>query len=131
MESRYHRVGKFALVGMMNTVVDFTVFVLLYYGGDWDVLAANTSAYMIAVANSFLLNKYWTFAETRRSRAALPQFGLFLGFNLGGLGLSNLTIWLLTPAIPALLAKGLATAVTFVWNYQTSRAFVYRRQAGT
>jgi putative flippase GtrA len=81
------------------------------------------------VVNSFVWNKYWTFAEQKQSSRTLHQFPLFFGLYLVGLGLSNLTVWALALSMPALLAKGFAIGVSFLWNFWSTRRFVYTASA--
>ncbi|MCG8691788.1 MAG: GtrA family protein [Minwuiales bacterium] len=122
------RMAKFAIVGAINTGIDVGVFSLLYFWAELPVLVANTLGYSVAVANSFLMNKYWTFSESRNHGQLHHQFAKFLVLNLVGLGISNAVVWLLEGVIHVLAAKGMAVVATFVWNYWTSRRFVYTSQ---
>ena len=65
--------GKFAAVGVINTAVDFIVLNILIYFGftlafvvlGQEFLVANVISVAVAMVNSFILNKQWTFkAET-------------------------------------------------------------------
>lgn len=120
------RIGKFGVVGIVNTGIDFVLFTLLFYQGGWPLLAANTTSYLVALTNSYLLNKCWTFGDSSRGREALARGGLFIGLNLVGLGLGNLTIWSLSYVLPVLAAKAISVAIYFCWNYFSSSRFVYR-----
>lgn len=122
------RLTKFAIVGALNTAVDFAVFSFLLFQMHMPALLANTAAYGVAVTNSFLLNKLWTFQDRTKGRANIRQAALFLGFNLIGLGLANCTILLLIDHMPALLAKAASVCITFGWNYWSNQKFVYRPQ---
>lgn len=57
--------SKFLVVGFMNTAIDFGILNLLMwltgvYKGQWIILL-NATAFAVAVINSYLWNKYWTF----------------------------------------------------------------------
>lgn len=117
----------FGLVGVLNTGIDIAVFTFLYYELSLSLIEANTIAYFLAVTNSFLLNKNWTFAETRKEGKTHRQFILFLILGLCGLVLSNLVVYILANWIPAIVAKLFAVLVSFVWNYLTSRKLVFRK----
>lgn len=120
--------GRFAIVGVLNTALDLALFNGLHYGLGLALVLANTLSYAAGIAQSFVLNRHWTFADRRDSgRRVGPQLALFVALNLVALGLSNLTIWLLVRrlAIPAYAAKLVAVGVTFVWGYATSRRFVF------
>jgi putative flippase GtrA len=123
------QLSKFAAVGVLNTAIDFALFTLLYFLFGIPIVIANTVAYCTGVVNSFVWNKYWTFAEQKQSSRTLHQFPLFFGLYLVGLGLSNLTVWALALSMPALLAKGFAIGVSFLWNFWSTRRFVYTASA--
>lgn len=119
------RISRFATVGALNTVVDFTVFNALYYILGMPVLIANTIAYSFGILNSFVFNKYWTFSDRNSSSRPLRQLTLFVLLNLVGLMLSNIVVASLTLWIPAVLAKLIAISVTLVWNFWTSHRLVF------
>lgn len=117
---------RFALVGGFNTLVDLIVFALLFYSLHTPVLSANAIAYCCGTLSGFFMNRYWTFAA---QGSVVRQLPLYLLVYLFGLGLSTLTIWLLTPTLPVIAAKGVAIVVGAVWNFWSSRRFVYRHGA--
>lgn len=120
--------AKFAAVGILNTGVDVALFCLLHYNWAVPALAANTVSYCTGVANSYFLNRSWTFAEYRDDNCVLCGLFLFFALYSAGLGLSNLVMWLMADGFPVLVAKFCATGVTFVWNFFSTRRFVYRRK---
>ncbi|MEM5948122.1 GtrA family protein [Spirochaetia bacterium 38H-sp] len=80
---------KYNAVGILNTTIDITTFAILTAMG----LAAEISqiiSYTLGMANSYLLNRYWTFAkkETPTHKEALR----FIIVNLTGLAISIATI---------------------------------------
>ena len=122
---RFRQQGKFAVVGVFNTLVHIAVFLLLFHGLDTAWVIANSAAYCIGVTNSFVLNKYWTFSESRTYGRVSQQLPLFVALNLVGLGMSNLIIWSLEPVMPVEAGLLAAILVTFAWNFWSSRRFVY------
>ena len=122
---RFRQQGKFAVVGVLNTLVHIAVFLLLLHGLGTAWVVANSAAYCVGVTNSFVLNKYWTFSESRTHGRISQQLPLFVALNLVGLGMSNLTIWALQPVMPVEAGLLVAILVTFAWNFWSSRRFVY------
>lgn len=125
LRRRFARPARFALVGVLNTGIDIGVFAALHFGAGIDLLVANSLGFAAGLTNSFFCNKYWTFRETRNQGRISRQIPIFLALNLIALGLSNATVWFLALALPVMAAKLAAVGVTFVWNYWTSRRFVY------
>ncbi len=126
LRKNVRHLNKFAIVGVLNTAIDFALFTVFYFLLGFPIVVANTVAYCTGVVNSFVWNKYWTFAEQRHNGRAMQQFPLFFALYLVGLGLSNLTIWALAFSMPVLLAKGFAVGMSFLWNFWSTRRFVYK-----
>ncbi len=66
-----HSIGefiKFALVGLLNTAVDVAIFFLLTWVNT-PYVAAQVVSYSCGAANSYLLNKFWTFRSSGLSYA--------------------------------------------------------------
>ena len=120
------RPAKFAAVGVANTVLDFAVFSALVYAAGMQPTMANLISYSCGIANSFIFNKHWTFAETRKQGLVQRQFALFAASNLVGLGIASAIVWALADPIGPIGAKVAAIGATFVWNYLTSRHLVFR-----
>lgn len=114
------------MVGLINLGIDLVVFSLALYGLGMHLVVANTIAYSVATINSYLMNKYWTFAGKSSPNISSSEFFRFLIFNLAGLLLSNVTIFILANHMHPIIAKLGAVGATFVWNYLTIRRFVFR-----
>lgn len=126
---------RYGAVGVVNTLSDFIIFSLLYYIFDVNVLIANTLAWLFAVSQGFLLNKYWTFHEYRdgslTSGQAGKQYLLFVLINLGCLFISNGTVYLLIEYYPALVAKLVAAVFVLIWGFAFSKKLIFRAQRVT
>jgi len=136
---------KFAIVGVLNTLVDFAVFQSLNLTLGW-VYAAQVAGYTFGVINSYLWNSNWTFREHRTR--SIREMAMFLLVNLASLGVSLGMIWLLREVIgvsnewvalwmPKALAgfikgdtvcKLIATVFAIAVNYLGNRLFVFRRK---
>lgn len=137
---------KFAIVGVLNTLVDFAVFQTLNLTLGW-VYAAQVLGYTFGVINSYLWNSNWTFREQRTR--SLREIMLFLVVNFASLGVSLGMIWLCREVfgvtnewvagwMPRFLAgfikgdtvsKLIATAVAIAVNYLGNRLFVFRNKS--
>ena len=126
VRARIPEVARFAVVGLINFGIDVAVFSVALYLLGIQLIIANTIAYSVATINSYLMNKYWTFAGRSGRNVSTQEFTRFLLFNIGGLALSNVTVFYLAEFMLPLIAKLFAVGVTFVWNYLTIRRFVFR-----
>lgn len=134
---------KFALVGVLNTVVDFLVFQLLNLTLGWTYLA-QVIGYSAGVLNSYFWNSRWTFRKEHQRSAR--EAAAFVVVNLVSLGVSLGVLWLcrnpfgITDAwvagwIPAWLggfvkgdtiAKLIATPCAILFNFIGNKLFVFR-----
>lgn len=90
------QVPRFAIVGVMNATLDLLVLNGLLWLFPTPrtllILLYTVIAYGVGAANSFLLNKYWTFQHRQRTTPKeLLRFGITILF---GLSWSILCIWL-------------------------------------
>jgi len=146
-----HSAVRFAIVGIINTGLDLIVFVILRYRLGTPVIHAHVAGFLLAVFNSFFMNKYWTFGDYTRGGRAWRQAAIFALSASGALIVSSTVLGLaagsaraaLGPAgqVPVfgqwtvagltdLLAKFMATGASFLWNYFVSRAVIFRRRQG-
>ena len=56
--------AKFLLVGVGNTAIDYVLFFVFFSLLDLDKNLAQVLSMGIAMANSYLVNRYWTFGKT-------------------------------------------------------------------
>ena len=130
------KIGRFALVGSVNTLLDFGIlFILTHFG--LPKVAANTCSTGVAFIFSFFANKKFTFKS--KNTNVRRELILFVMVTLFGLwGLQNLVIWLATPFLSGILhqsevallvAKLLATGVSLVWNYIMYDRFVFNGES--
>jgi putative flippase GtrA len=125
---------KFAIVGTIGAVVDFSVLNLLVLGFSVPKEYANLVSVMCAIFSNFTWNRLWTFPESRE-RPVHTQFGKFAIVNLVGLAI-NQVVFISTDAlifdelfshpIDYNLAKATAIIVVLFWNFFVNRHWTYR-----
>ena len=83
---------RFCLVGVLNTAITYAVFFSLYHGLRLHYLAASAVGYLVGLANSYLVNRAWTFRGfSDGTGGEMARFvavnAVALGANLGALRL--------------------------------------------
>lgn len=116
---------RFGLVGLGNFALDLTLFNVLHYAFGIAPVVANTVSYSAGIISAYLWHRHWTFSRLTPGRALPTQVALFFGCNLIGLGLSNIVVWALSPLLTAAGAKIASLGVTYIWNYWSTRRFVF------
>ena len=117
---------KFAIVGILNTGIDFLTFWTLLAVADVPLLVANSIAYLVGILNSFVWNKLWTFSDIESQHPA--HYQLAFTFMVYGIGLlmSNIIIAIFVNFLPPLVAKAAAILGTVIWTYWASRNYVFK-----
>lgn len=111
---------KFALVGILNSAIQYLVFLLLYSLVGTQYLLASVIGYVAGMTNSYILNRRWTFGS--RNQQLLTELGKFVVVNLvalsANLGLLFLLVstGVMVPQWAQVLAITGSTLVNFVLN---------------
>lgn len=131
-EHLFGQIVRFVVVGGINTLVDYSIFNLLYHVVGWPLLVSNTISVSVAIVNSYLWNRYWTFS-TRRSQGWQRQEALaFLLVSLIGLAINNGGFWILhtrwggSSVLATNLQKAGASVISLVWNFVGYRLLAFR-----
>lgn len=129
------QIGRFAIVGTINTAIDFGLLFLLTFLG-LPKIAANTVSTGSAFVFSFFANKKYTFKSTNKNiKYEIISFIIITLFGLWVL--QNGIIWLITPLIKNIVSqeqlalfatKLLATTVSLVWNYCLYDKVVFKKE---
>jgi len=118
---------KFGLVGVLNTIVHYLVFLLLFRIVGVAMIAASALGYMVGVANSFMLNRRWTFEVSGPS--AGTEFVKFTVVNLVSLGMNLLALQLLVSlaGIMPEIAQVMAILCTLVVNFFGNKWWTFKK----
>jgi len=146
IQTHTKKVSKFALVGVGNTVLDFTIYNLLIVVGLMAV-AANVVSVTVAMIVSFELNRRFVFSNNSEKRGrqmvmffVVTGIGLYVLQTLIIATLVNYWAWPLEQVadIAADLgfknsdfvinngAKAIATTASMVWNYLLYDKLVFK-----
>jgi putative flippase GtrA len=117
---------KFCLVGMMNTAVDFSVYLFFSRVIGLYFLLANILAILAAMTVSFILNKYWTFANLEKK--IKTQYLKFALVNLVYFFLNNSIVLCLVDYLNLydLWAKVIAIIIGLFWNFFANRYWTFK-----
>lgn len=131
--------SKFAVVGVMNTAIDFGVLNILIFAtgvrGGAALALLNSISFAVATTNSYLWNKFWTFRDKNSAKAV--EIGQFLAVSIVGLGINSGVVYLvstfvdpmfgLAPAMWVNVAKVLATGFSLIWNFIGYKFIVFKK----
>lgn len=132
--------GKFVIIGFINTAIDFAVLNMLMYLTNiykgQEIIIFNAISFTVAVTNSYIMNKYWTFGDKNREGTA-KQFIEFLAVSIVGIILNTTIVYGVTTLVQPMFgmgiklwanfAKAMATAVVLGWNFIGYKFFVFKK----
>jgi putative flippase GtrA len=119
---------RFGLVGGVGFVINIAVYTLCVHGFAIDYHVAAVVAWVVAVANNFVMNRHWTF-DARGERARF-QAVRFVAVSLVALGFSLLLLMLFVEAagMPKVAAQALAVAASMPLNFLGNKLWSFRTQ---
>lgn len=118
---------KFASVGVLNTLVDMGMYVVLTRGlGVTPFLFAKFLSFMTGTVTSLLLNRTWTFGlRTRITAGEIARFYAMVSLSLAA-NLSAMYVSVRMLGLPDLAGLVIATLVSLGASYTLSRFWVFR-----
>ncbi|MDB5187550.1 MAG: putative rane protein [Candidatus Kaiserbacteria bacterium] len=135
------QLGKFLVIGVGNTAVDFIVLNILLLVMPLHISALfgvfKAISFGIASLNSYIWNKYWAFRNDRPYLSKSKERNSFILVSLGGLCIntaaSSFVFALLVQANPMIshifagnIGGLFGTAFGLVWNFIAYKYFVFR-----
>lgn len=117
---------KFGLVGVLNTIINWILFILLNSIGVYYIIS-NIIAYSISTLNSYLWNSKWVFKYTG-DNVNQTTFK-FITLNIIGLVLNTIILFLLVDIIklPKIIALIIATGIVMILNYFINKLWVFKK----
>lgn len=137
----FFELAKFGLIGVTNTVIDLGLFNLFIYfshvSDGYMVSVFKSFSVLAAIINSFIWNKYWSFAK-KDSENVGEEFTHFLAVSLIGLlmnvGITSFVVNVMTTPAGfsdkawANIGALIATVLVLTWNFVGYKFFVFKKK---
>ena len=117
---------SFAMIGVVNTAIDFSLFWAIITYLHWPLVPANMSSWLIAVSFSYAMNSFITFGPESGRILRWRDYATFVASGIAGMSTSTATLFVLSYFVPVLLAKLLSILVSFVVNFSLSHFVVFK-----
>ena len=119
---------KFGIVGVVATLVDVGVLVVLKELLHIDVLVACAISFCISVAVNYILSMAFVFKSKNQNK--LREVVIFLLLSVGGLCLNQLILWIGVTFVSAyyLTVKLFALVIVPVYNFITRKIFLESKE---
>ncbi len=120
------KAASFALVGVVNTAIDFSVFWTAARHFGWPLVPANMLAWLVAVSCSYVMNSFITFGPESGHTLRWRDYFAFGASGIAGMAASTATLLALAYVLPLVAAKLLSILVSFAVNFALSHLVVFR-----
>jgi putative flippase GtrA len=140
---------SYALIGVINVLIDTTVFLLAYSylkaapaalqpldafadichclsNASIVLITANIMSWSVAVSCSYVMNSHITFAAESGRQLRWKSYGTFLAAGVLGVVTNTAILVIAAKFVPVLAAKGIAILAAFVVNFSMSHFVVFR-----
>jgi putative flippase GtrA len=117
---------RFGLVGGVGFIVNLAVYTLFVHSVGVDYRVASVVAWLVAVANNFVLNRHWTFdAGDGRVRFQAMRF-LVVSLVAEAFSLLLLTLFVEGAGMAKVAAQALAVAGSMPLNFLGNKLWSFR-----
>ncbi|MBQ7841757.1 MAG: GtrA family protein [Lachnospiraceae bacterium] len=124
---------KFGLVGFLCFFIEYFALILFKELLNWNVIAANTTAFTISAIVNYLFSIFFVF-ETDKNVNKGKQFLVFFLLAIGGCIINNIVLKLGTMVLDPfwsrsyMIVKPFATGVVMVYNFITRKMFIEKKE---
>ena len=119
---------SFAMVGVVNTAIDFSIFWTAAELLRWPLVPANMLAWLVAVSFSYGMNTFTTFGPESGRVLRWRDYATFIASGIAGMVASTATLVVLSYVMPLVVAKLISILVSFVVNFSLSHFVVFRKR---
>ena len=117
---------SFALVGIVNTLIDANVFAIAYGIVGIPLIPANGLAWLVAVSFSYAANAMTTFGPESGQMLTIRDYLRFVMSGVVGGLVATTALVIAAKSSPVIIAKLISIFTGFVANFLLSNFFVFR-----
>ena len=124
---KFKHITRFSLVGIANTLIDFLMFTLFHGFIGLNYIVSQILGYSFGIANSFVLNKKWTFAGTNSNKKTGHELFQFIAVNLITLLVTLVTMNSLVQHlnINVYISKVIVTFIAQITNFLAYKLWIF------
>ena len=119
------QITKFGIVGIIATVIDFAILIVLTELFGVDTVVSATISFSISVVFNYLASMRYVFKH-RDGLSRQREFAIFLVLSIAGLIINDVMMWIGTEftSVDYRIVKVVATFVVMIWNFVTRKVFL-------
>lgn len=126
----YRQFIKFAIVGAINTLIDWAVYWAIIHFTGWSTQnlkqIAKALSFIVSATSNYIMNRVWTFRS--RDKQVLKQASKFFAVALVGLVLNNAIFYVITGMLHwnDFYGLAIATGLVLFWNFFANKKWTFK-----
>lgn len=123
------QIFNFFIVGVIATIIDWTIYFILYKFVNINPLIGNIVAFSVSIIYNYWASCKYVF-KVNKNKSKERRFIEFVVFAIIGFGINELLIFIFYQKIGwnAMLVKIMATAIVMVFNFITRKMFLEEKK---
>ena len=123
------QIFKFVVVGGIATIIDWSIYFILYKFVNINPLIGNIVAFSVSIIYNYWASCKYVF-KVNKNKSKERRFIEFVVFAIIGFGINELLIFIFYQKIGwnAMLVKIMATAIVMVFNFITRKMFLEEKK---
>lgn len=129
MKTLMEQIVKFGIIGILATLLDFILMILLKEVFGVNEIIASTISFSISLVFNYICSMKYVF-ESREDMSKKKEFNIFVILSLIGLGLNTFFMWLLVDifSIFYIISKAFSTCIVMIWNFVSRKIFLEKKE---
>ncbi|MGL5313057.1 MAG: GtrA family protein [Peptostreptococcaceae bacterium] len=119
------KVIKFGFVGIIATLVDYLLLIILKEYCEVSVMYSSGISFSVSVFLNYILSMKYVFVN-KRQISKITEFFIFISTAIVGLFLNQIVMYILTEVLNQyyIISKLLSTAIVMFWNFMSRYIFL-------
>ena len=117
---------SFAMIGVVNTIIDISIFTAAYKIFALPLIASNVFAWLVAVSASYLMNTSITFGRETGGIFTWKDYSRFAISGVIGAIVATATLVAISHYTAVFVAKLISIVAAFVVNFSVSHFIIFR-----
>lgn len=120
---------KFGIIGVIATLIDYSVLIILREAFYVDVFIASTISFFVSLIFNYMANMKYVFINKKESMNKTRTIIAFILTSLVGLMINQLVMYILINDfyIHYILSKFFATIIVFMWNFFSKKLLIEKK----
>lgn len=126
MNKIFTQLMKFGIVGVMATIIDFSVLTILTEVFGVNYLTSAAIGFVMSTLFNYIASMRYVFNSRFRPHEKRKELIIFILLSVVGLGLNQFFMWLFVEffSIFYIFSKVLATVLVMAWNFLSRKIFI-------